>query len=303
MKTIIKLILQIIFVFAFTGDFIIPVDIQKYIIVNENHEREYFVQAIGGLNVRTKPILDSKIIVKIPDGEMVEYRGELGSEYTRNNGSKYIHSARNIEVSGKKGNWIRVKWKNFEGWVFGGYLYMKGGKCLDIHEINKLKTNGKLGLGLPLALHFSDPQPIPFHIIFEPNGSGYIRSGDGVDEFINIPIKWRIEDDAKIKIIGQYTVDINSWPSDYCRAYPGDCIKINVREEAFDQCIANCEKNSKAYAPDVNISFVASIIKNGKYSLSNLEIIGKDQIDWARKKITRFIENFEPDCIREQIEN
>ena len=65
------------------------------------------VQADGGLRMRSAPNLEAERILTIPDDaqvEVIERKGET------------------ITVSGKSGQWTRVRYDSQTGWVFGGFL-------------------------------------------------------------------------------------------------------------------------------------------------------------------------------------
>lgn len=64
------------------------------------------VQADGGLRMRGTPDLTGKVLLLIPDA----------SEVTM------VEEGAMAEVGGKKGRWVRVRFGNLTGWVFGAFL-------------------------------------------------------------------------------------------------------------------------------------------------------------------------------------
>jgi len=66
-----------------------------------------WVRADGGLRMREAPDLNAELIITIPNGDEVMILEEKGVSIT---------------ISGATGKWTRVKWKDKEGWVFGGFL-------------------------------------------------------------------------------------------------------------------------------------------------------------------------------------
>lgn len=74
----------------------------------ETVEEEYRrIDAEAGLRMRDKPGVDGEKIVTIPYRSRVTLLKELEEELT---------------ISEATGRWSRVKWKEYEGWVFGGFL-------------------------------------------------------------------------------------------------------------------------------------------------------------------------------------
>lgn len=70
-------------------------------------EKVMRVQAGGGLRLRIAPSIDAKKIDLVTDGDAVETFGEVGE----------------IEIQdGKRGRWVKVRWKKKDGYVFGGFL-------------------------------------------------------------------------------------------------------------------------------------------------------------------------------------
>ncbi|WP_167883693.1 DUF1566 domain-containing protein [Leptospira ognonensis] len=70
-------------------------------------ENRAFVDASGGLRIRSTSDQNSAILTTIPDKAeliIIEEKGDV------------------FEISGRKGKWTKVKYKQFEGWVFGGFI-------------------------------------------------------------------------------------------------------------------------------------------------------------------------------------
>lgn len=72
------------------------------------HYRNYrWITAGPGLRMRNSPSLQGKKLLVIPYGSMVELLEERGALLT---------------IAGESGYWTKVRWRDIEGWVFGGFL-------------------------------------------------------------------------------------------------------------------------------------------------------------------------------------
>lgn len=78
---------------------------KKYPFI-ESTESECQMWANTAINLREKPVSNSKILVKIPNKQQLTIL-ELGYPAV---------------IGDKKGFWTKVKFGNQEGWVFGGFL-------------------------------------------------------------------------------------------------------------------------------------------------------------------------------------
>lgn len=67
---------------------------------------QYFVNTPGGLNVRRGPATTAPVAFTLPDGELVEYRGDFRAD----------------TVGGKRGWWLKVRRLEREGFVFSAFL-------------------------------------------------------------------------------------------------------------------------------------------------------------------------------------
>jgi hypothetical protein len=102
-------------------------------------DRIFIVTAKSGLRMRSEASLEGSTLVVIP------YQTEVLVTKTEENyilledAQKYyeyeIYSP--IEIDSKYGNWMKVKWKEKEGWVFSGFLQSK--VSLDILGLELLK--------------------------------------------------------------------------------------------------------------------------------------------------------------------
>ncbi|EMY67807.1 SH3 domain-containing protein [Leptospira vanthielii] len=72
-----------------------------------NDQNVFFVNAKGGLRMRIEPSTNSKTILNIPDKSKVISIEEHGET---------------INISNTNGKWTKIKYKENEGWVFGGFL-------------------------------------------------------------------------------------------------------------------------------------------------------------------------------------
>lgn len=61
----------------------------------------------SSLNLRSDPSLSSEIVVKIPNGNQV---------------SVMYYDDQSLMLEGKSGKWVKVKYAEFEGWVWSNYL-------------------------------------------------------------------------------------------------------------------------------------------------------------------------------------
>ncbi len=77
-----------------------------------------FVIANGGLNLRSKPGVDSKKIANIPFGSSVRYL----SEKSFKTDSLYVRHSHNKEKELIEGNWVQVEYQNIRGYVLDFYL-------------------------------------------------------------------------------------------------------------------------------------------------------------------------------------
>jgi hypothetical protein len=79
-------------------------------IFNNVYAEEKFINAPSGLTLRETPDLKGKKIIIIPFNEKVNV---IASDN------------RQVIVDNIKDIWVKVNWKNNEGWVFNGYLRLK----------------------------------------------------------------------------------------------------------------------------------------------------------------------------------
>lgn len=77
------------------------------ILFAENGYTQKIVTTTSGLNLRTSPDAKSSIKGVIKHGETVEVIETTAEEVT---------------IAGKKGHWVRVKWRNLNGWAFDAFL-------------------------------------------------------------------------------------------------------------------------------------------------------------------------------------
>lgn len=66
----------------------------------------YFINARSGLNVHSGPAATAAVAFTLPDGELVEYRGDFRAD----------------TVSGRKGWWLKVRRLEQEGFVFSAFI-------------------------------------------------------------------------------------------------------------------------------------------------------------------------------------
>lgn len=90
--------------YAFQQDDRTAIDILAKYGYSTNRRR---ISADVGLRMRSAPSLEAEKLGVIPYGEQVILLEERGAV---------------VEIAGAKGHWSRVRWKNREGWVFGGFL-------------------------------------------------------------------------------------------------------------------------------------------------------------------------------------
>jgi len=115
-----------------------------FMIFNKTVAKEKFVEkynyALSGINLREDKTLNSRILLNIPYGEKV---------FVLNETSDYF------EVDNIIGNWVKVRYKDVEGYVFGGYLsvmpapnrkHFSVDKIYSIKEYNSVyfRNKGKL---------------------------------------------------------------------------------------------------------------------------------------------------------------
>ena len=78
---------------------------------------DFTIMAISGLNMREKPALDSKKIAAIPFGTIVQ--AEENYETFQRQEEKAT-----LEIEGRKGYWLKIKYDLKEGYVFSGFTLM-----------------------------------------------------------------------------------------------------------------------------------------------------------------------------------
>ncbi len=115
-----------------------------FLISNKTKAKEQVVEkynyALSGINLREDKTLNSKILLNIPYGEKVFVLKET-SDY--------------FKIDNIIGNWVKVRYKDVEGYVFGGYLsvipapnrkHFSVGKIYSIKEYNSVyfRYKGKL---------------------------------------------------------------------------------------------------------------------------------------------------------------
>lgn len=64
----------------------------------------------GALNMRDKPLLSSNIVVRIPDGSVVEV---------------LYFDTETYYLQGEKGKWVKIKYAAQEGWVWDKYIVIQ----------------------------------------------------------------------------------------------------------------------------------------------------------------------------------
>ncbi len=137
-----------------------------------------YVNAPGGLRMRSKPQLESSRIMTIPDGSKVNV-------LKKNNDGEVI--------DGKFGFWTLVEFDKQSGWVFGAYLSDTAPEAATQELVGKVAW---------VAGHSdSGPNNAPFRIKFEDRNrfSGYC---EGYTIFGNISGKWNREATDTISLIG-----------------------------------------------------------------------------------------------------
>lgn len=92
--------------------------------VNLNQSR--YILAQNGLLLRDHPSIESKIITKIPFNEKVFATKKLNSD----------------NIDGINDNWLEVEYKNYKGFIFGGYTSLYS---LSLNKEYKVNSNGTIG--------------------------------------------------------------------------------------------------------------------------------------------------------------
>ena len=112
-----------------------------FMISNKTLAKEQVVEkynyALSGINLREDKTLNSKILLNIPYGEKVLVLNETLDYF---------------EVDNISGNWVKIRYKDVEGYVFGGYLsvlpapnrkYFSAGEIYSLKEYNSVYLNNK----------------------------------------------------------------------------------------------------------------------------------------------------------------
>lgn len=123
---------------------------------NMNLPATRYVNADGGLKIRTTPSVEGSIVTVVPYGATV---------------SVIEIDEKEIEISNRKGSWSKIEWNDKKGWVFGGFLS---------NEIILTAPNS-LGMIKTKGAIFSIPNDIENRFALElyPGGTfnGYCGSG------------------------------------------------------------------------------------------------------------------------------
>ena len=82
------------------------------------------VIAVPGLNMRSQPSVTGEIVTVIPFGEMVDmYDGPSHGEDTIGFHELYLYGSDQQNIYPVIGEWVKVRYKDYEGFVFNPYLY------------------------------------------------------------------------------------------------------------------------------------------------------------------------------------
>lgn len=85
-----------------------------------------YTWASSGLNLRASPNLNSTKIITIAFGDMVICQGRKSEFFNNENSLTVINKVKNfykeIDEINIKGNWVKVKFEEWEGYIFDGYL-------------------------------------------------------------------------------------------------------------------------------------------------------------------------------------
>ncbi|MCB1179575.1 MAG: SH3 domain-containing protein [Leptospiraceae bacterium] len=178
----------------------------------ENYEKTLYIDARGGLRMRDDFELNSKVITLIPEREEVQ-----AIERTKDN----------FKIDGKEDRWVKVKFKEHTGWVFGGFLNSdRPFKCMNLTKQNLDQFEGGcLGEGCR-------DNEVFFQILFNKDKTTYFNN-DVRDTYSGG--NWEIKN-------GEIIVEF-----DYRKG--GDCKwscqeKQTMEEQNF--CIEECDKNTIA---------------------------------------------------------
>jgi len=112
-----------------------------FMIFNKTLAKEQVVKkynyALSGIKLREDKNLDSKILINIPYGEKVIVLNETLDYF---------------EIDNIIGNWVKIRYKDIEGYVFGGYLsvlpapsrkHFSVGEIYSLKEYNSVYYNNK----------------------------------------------------------------------------------------------------------------------------------------------------------------
>lgn len=104
------------------------------------YQQTMYVQASGGLRMRNAPNIKASRLTTIPNGAKISVLKEYG---------------RTIELSGKRGKWVKITYHGQEGWVFGGFLHQShsAGQNSKEDELTQIK-----------GLYFSSGEVEPGHM-------------------------------------------------------------------------------------------------------------------------------------------
>lgn len=143
-------------------------------ITKENNNNTHFVISTSGLHLRAGPSTHSEIIVSIPFGKTLRVLDAFYSKMDTLNDISFYYPHNNesypVPVTGK---WIKVKYKDYSGYVFDAYVY----KNHNYHKL--LKELNSEGLNKDVVLLFPGTWcNLNFWFNQELNWYGYYQDGD-----------------------------------------------------------------------------------------------------------------------------
>lgn len=139
-----------------------------------------YVNADGGLRMRTTPDLNGTKLMTIPNNSEVTVIEEKGNT---------------ISLSGKNGKWTKVSYNNTEGWVFGGFLADSKIENIELILSNQIFTASK-------DLETGAEKLSKYYIIFNPDGTFEGSCLGGHYSGSTFSGRWKMNNKTSVKIYG-----------------------------------------------------------------------------------------------------
>jgi hypothetical protein len=225
-----------------------------------------YVNAIGGLRMRETPSTDGKVVITIPDGEGIYIVEQKENQDT---------------IGGRDGNWTKVEYNSKIGWVFGGFLNPRAGKCIKDDEM--LQTNSI----------FNIPKHGDFWggvIKFKPDGTA-VMEAEGLRTGLKLDLQWNATK-KEIRLEGEWGKTEDE--------LIGNCTFGCQGSNDMVACSKACDRSEKGKGYIGRVTYTLKGASGGKRSLSEpkFKVLSGPKQTYLSWEIT-MVAGAE-DCIREK---